>query len=234
MHPAFTAAVLGYAGIYSLWLQKGYQLISAVKSQTLVSVRGVAWTSEPSASSPAMTVYDAPDIVHLEPDGFFVATTRLQLQQTRGKCAGNYDGSAAWRQKPAPPSEVCNSTVLPGTLPQCIKGHASSSGIQTGSCIVPPGQHSGFCEVSGWCPPLPPPFATAQQPGAVPLRGVEQMRASVKMLVNFPDFFDVTSSAGTGQASPAARPAPLRRPAVPEARGGKGLGGRGTVVATAA
>ncbi len=80
--------MLVYVGIYSLFVEKGYQRESNFVSATEVSLRG--------ALSDATTgrVYDAADLCAVEPDAFFVATALAVTQQAQGVCAGQRNTSA--------------------------------------------------------------------------------------------------------------------------------------------
>lgn len=79
LYYALVVAILAYVGVYSLYLQRGYQRAGPVSLSVDAKVKGFARAADG-------VVFDATELVGLETHGFFLDTSLQQTWQTRGTC----------------------------------------------------------------------------------------------------------------------------------------------------
>eukprot|EP00053_Salpingoeca_punica_P014659 m.133512 g.133512 ORF g.133512 m.133512 type:complete len:401 (+) comp16513_c0_seq1:195-1397(+) len=124
------AAILLYVVLYSIVMQKGYQMVDIPSGSILTKVKGFGYTNQ----SGSISVWDPTDYVipAQEEDALFILTNYLLTpNQTRGE----------WLEDPAFVTN-CTSNKM------CPYLKSSRSGLLSGTCDLP----SQGCTVLGWGP----------------------------------------------------------------------------------
>ncbi len=124
-----------YVVIYTIIIDKGYQLYDDLISSTFVKVKGSA-----RRTTGTTTVFDSTDFVipPLMPNSVFITTNFITTnRQYRSTCE-------QW-------DSLCDCDKHDLSL--CCPANAFTEfGMFTGVCINDTQTHIGYCEVEGWCP----------------------------------------------------------------------------------
>jgi P2X purinoceptor 4 len=165
LYYGMTMVLLAYIGYYLVYAKHGYQRTVQANANLGMKIKGQAVLRNPQTGEE--TVYDANDLVIMEPSGFFVATALATTLQARGECVGT-DGD-----------EVC--TDDPDV---CVRNGLSPSGRMTGECRPTGIRDEKRCVVQGWCPGEP------EEDRVQVLENVGNFTIFTRMSVEFPGILD--------------------------------------------
>jgi len=162
--------ILAYVIVFSIIVEKGYQMTDFPVGSSMIKVKGVGYQNRGGVLVP----YDEHDVVipALEPNGVFLTTNAvLTAGQTRSTCGE--------------PGLLCspeNGNCLD------LVNQTTAYGIATGVCLP-----SNLCEVNAWCPIEDDTFQEANV-----INGVDQFTVFVRSNVEFQKFgISVANDKGT-------------------------------------
>eukprot|EP01084_Bolivina_argentea_P256742 432376_1 len=165
--------VILYVIIYTIIIDKGYQITDEAIGTVSTKVKGTASTGN-FYDLHNRTVYDAMDIIYpsTETNALFLTSSFVNTpSQTRNICNGNQD------------IDECNNT---GKIdPHCDEHnhHWKSQGVLTGICGT-----NNRCQVQSWCP-------LEDDSNPIILNSIGEFTVFVKNHIRFPNFNIETSNA---------------------------------------